>query len=772
MRLWYNDIMSNHNQNTQSILAKTLAEENLKVQFDPSAKTAMCDVANRVIILPVWEGLSDSVRDLLIGHEIAHALYTPDIDKGKKSDEISGPWTSAAEDIGGNVHASYVQGIMQIVEDVRIERKVKSKYPGLRRDFSAGYRELFDKNFFGTDGIDINKSSFPDRINLHFKVGVHLAVPFSAEEQVIVNAIEKNDTFDGTINLTSEVFRFIGGSKTHIEMPKTQNSKSSSSSSSTENSESGESDSSNTESMEQSTMPMGSAMDTEESNPLPIIRTQSNFDRNQQNSVSDRIYQVKYATLPIANQNRMILPFKKTNTILSDFFSNFQENSKSHGLLMTAINEKYSRLLSNSKPLINQLVQQFEMKKSADEQKRTTTSRSGKLDTDRLCLHKITDDIFLNYSKVADGQNHGMVMFIDWSSSMNVSTEDVLTQVVMLSQFCKRMQIPFDVYLFSSSQHLIGKHLGEHGESQYVDLNQWNTKSSIDSFRKESSYSSKTTKDNDKFNNESLSLIHILSSDMNTKEFTDALKNVFTLGQFVTRPADIRVSRGDASAIANGINLYPPVGFSQGNTPLDSTIIAAMNIVPEFQKKHKVQIVNTIFLTDGETGHSPIQGMVGNRDTKSFVTCPINGKEYSVDNYQRTTDALLHIFGDVTGSNTIGFYIVVAKAGYCPYFDGDRKEEIKKMNEVGFYEAPAIINLNCYGRTDKIRNHGYDRLFVLPNNHDITDIDSVDEAMNELPTNATFTRVRNTFFKTIEKRSSSRVFINRFSDVIANQIKR
>ena len=109
---------------------------------------------------------------------------------------------------------------MQIVEDVRIERKVKDKYPGLRRDFSAGYRELFDKNFFGTDGIDINKSSFPDRINLHFKVGVHLAVPFSAEEQNIVNAIEKNDTFDGTINLTSEVFRFIGGSKTHIEMPK------------------------------------------------------------------------------------------------------------------------------------------------------------------------------------------------------------------------------------------------------------------------------------------------------------------------------------------------------------------------------------------------------------------------------------------------------------------------------------------------------------------------------------------------------------------------
>lgn len=756
--------MSQHNQNTQSILAKTLAEENLKVQFDPSAKTAMCDVVNRVIILPVWEGLSDSVRDLLIGHEIAHALYTPDIDKGKKNEEIGGPWTSAAEDIGGNVHASYVQGIMQIVEDVRIERKVKDKYPGLRRDFSAGYRELFDKNFFGTDGIDINKSSFPDRINLHFKVGVHLAVPFSAEEQKIVNAIEKNDTFDGTINLTSEVFRFIGGSKTHIEMPKLKN-EDKSSSSSTENSE-GESDSSKTEPMEQSTMPMGS-MDNKESNPLPIIRTQDNFDRNQQNSVSNHTYSVKYATLPIANQSRMILPFKKTNTILSNFFSDFQSMSSNHDKLMTTINDKYSRLLANSKPLISQLVQQFEMKKSADEQKRTTTARSGKLDTDRLCLHKITDDIFLNYSTTAAGQNHGMVMFIDWSSSMNMSTEDVLTQVVMLSQFCKRMAIPFDVYLFSSSQNLIGKHLG-YTNTEYVDMNQWNAKTSTDVLRKSVGNTS-SKKENHTHTNENFSLLHILSSDMNTKEFTDALKNVFTLGQFVTRPADLWVNIKEHT-----ISLYAPMGFSQGNTPLDSTIIAAMNIVPVFQKKHKIQIVNTIFLTDGETGQSPIQGMTGDRGSKNFVTCPINGKEYSVNEFERSTDALLHIFGDVTGSNTIGFYILVAKGGYCPYFNGDRKEDLKKLKDLGFYEAPQFTDVSpYYGNTrTKSRNHGYDRMFVLPNNHDITDINSVDEAMGELPSNATFTRVRNTFFKTIEKRSSSRVFINRFSDVIANHIKR
>jgi hypothetical protein len=83
----------------------------------------------------------------MIGHEIGHALFTPDIDAGKQT---QGPWTSAAEEIGGNVHASYVQGIMQIVEDVRIERKVKEKYPGRRRDFSAGYRTLRFGRLVGT----------------------------------------------------------------------------------------------------------------------------------------------------------------------------------------------------------------------------------------------------------------------------------------------------------------------------------------------------------------------------------------------------------------------------------------------------------------------------------------------------------------------------------------------------------------------------------------------------------------------------------------------
>ena len=212
--------MTHSNQNSKSILAKALALENIKVVHDPSLTTAMFDVANRSLYLPVWQNVSSEVYDLLVGHEVGHALFTPDIDAGKGADCTDGPWTSAAEEIGGNVHAQYVQGLMNIIEDVRIERKVKEKYPGLRRDFSIGYREMFDKDFFGTKDKDISKMSFGDRLNLHFKVGVHLAVPFSAEEQEIVDRIEKVESFDDTVNLTRDVFSFIGGQRQHLPRPK------------------------------------------------------------------------------------------------------------------------------------------------------------------------------------------------------------------------------------------------------------------------------------------------------------------------------------------------------------------------------------------------------------------------------------------------------------------------------------------------------------------------------------------------------------------------
>ena len=64
-------------QTSKTILAGLLATENLSVVHDPEAKTASFDLKNRVLTLPVWQDMSNSLYDMLVGHEVAHALHTP-----------------------------------------------------------------------------------------------------------------------------------------------------------------------------------------------------------------------------------------------------------------------------------------------------------------------------------------------------------------------------------------------------------------------------------------------------------------------------------------------------------------------------------------------------------------------------------------------------------------------------------------------------------------------------------------------------------------------
>jgi len=785
--------MSHSTKNSKSILAKALALENIKVIHDPASQTAMFDVANRELVLPVWENVSPEVYDLLVGHEVGHALFTPDIDAGKPADCTDGPWCTVSEDIGGNVHAAYVQGILNIVEDARIERKIKDKYPGLRRDFAIGYREMFDKDFFGTKDKDITKMSFCDRMNLHFKVGVHLMVPFNDEEQAIIDRVTTAQTFDEVCDLTSDIFSFIGGKRQHISDKQKMNAMGSMSTDSKEgddsNSVGGSSTSTDNENQSSRGQEANSQNNTSNStnnngsgsgaSMLPSMDTQNNFDEKQKKLVDDKVSMSNYYTLPVVNPKNLILPYKTTHEVLSKHFDTFSSNvgyytsRASTEKVLANIENKYSRLISNTRPLIGQLIQQFEMKKAADEQKRTTISRSGRLDTDRLCLHKITDDIFMNYANVADGKNHGMVMVIDWSSSMDHSTEDVLTQVVMLSQFCKRMSIPFDVYLFSTQVDILSLYgSGIDVQSQYQKEGSRRCLSKHKHDVPDQNYDDSSYYHDEM--HEKFALIHVLSSDMNNNEFNKALRNTFYLGQFVTRPKDIFNNSSDNSV--NGrlwADLTLPTFFGQGGTPLDGSILAMMTIVPEFQKKHKVQIVNTIFLTDGATGGSPINTHRSYGNERTFVRSQLNNKEYDISSHHSTTNAMLEIFRDVTGSNTIGFYIHTGY--YCEYFETtDNKAETKKLRELGFIEAPRYKSTTAYNYTtcryetvQKYVNHTYDRLFILPNTSSKALEEGVDDALDNLPSNATFVRVRNTFMKAVGNRTNSRGFINRFADVIS-----
>ena len=147
----------------KSQLAKLLATEDLVVEHR-HVETAQFNVQTRVLTLPLWEKASNVVYDMLVGHEVGHALFTPNEDPPK-----------------GIPHS-----FINIVEDARIEKLMKRKYMGLAKTFYGGYKELSDEDFFCLDGEDVSTMNLADRANLWFKIGNYIDIDFTDEEQEII----------------------------------------------------------------------------------------------------------------------------------------------------------------------------------------------------------------------------------------------------------------------------------------------------------------------------------------------------------------------------------------------------------------------------------------------------------------------------------------------------------------------------------------------------------------------------------------------------------
>ena len=117
------------NVNSKSGLAKLMAAENLDVIHDPKMTTAAFDLKTRTVYLPIMKDMTGYMYDAFIAHEISHALYTPDsYTKFEKKTKIPTVF-------------------LNITEDVRIEKLIKRKYPGTKKDFHHFYKTFHYLNF-------------------------------------------------------------------------------------------------------------------------------------------------------------------------------------------------------------------------------------------------------------------------------------------------------------------------------------------------------------------------------------------------------------------------------------------------------------------------------------------------------------------------------------------------------------------------------------------------------------------------------------------------
>ena len=180
------------NRETKSLLAKLMASEDINVEYRENASTAAFNTETRTLIMPVFKNMTENATDLFLGHEVGHALYTP-----------QGAIKEVMEKGG------LFKGVVNIVEDARIEKMIQSKFPGLRRSFYKGYSDLISSGFFDLNGKDVNEMNFIDRINIHFKVGTRAGVVFSEDEMKIVDRIAGLRTFDETLKISNELWEYV-----------------------------------------------------------------------------------------------------------------------------------------------------------------------------------------------------------------------------------------------------------------------------------------------------------------------------------------------------------------------------------------------------------------------------------------------------------------------------------------------------------------------------------------------------------------------------------
>ena len=541
----------------KSQLAKLLATEDLIVEHK-QCETACFNVHTRVLTLPMWQKASNIVYDLLVGHEVGHALFTPDENWLEK--------------------VAVPPQFVNVVEDARIEKLMKRKYAGLSKTFYHGYKELHEEDFFSISDSNVVDLNLADRANLYFKIGNFLDISFDSEEKVLIQKIADVETFDDVLKVAEELYLYCKKEKEEkvddMQMPP--------------NETGGESEQPANELVEEQQDSPGEgsgdfmtheemleeAQRRESDNaPLseePEVQTADALQENLQDLVDFESRENIYVEIPQVDLKYIIAENSDIHKEI-DMWFNLQKNQFSFNLFEQT-DEEFVKFKRNAQKEVNYLVKEFECRKAADSYARATTSRTGVLDTSKLHTYKYNEDIFKKVSVIPDGKNHGLIFVLDWSGSMNRVMLDTIKQLYNLIWFCKKVSIPFEVYAFTNEWK---KPEINHETGELVKPADWT--------------SSYVKKENLLAINEQFSMMNILTSKINGKQLEHQMINIW------------RIAKAFGSCYSVGYSIPTRLGLS--GTPLNESFVCLHQILPQFQKQNKIQKVQCIVLTDGEANH-------------------------------------------------------------------------------------------------------------------------------------------------------------------------
>lgn len=722
------------NLNSKEMLARLLATENISVMHN-NVRTASFDVKQRVLTLPVWEEMEEFTYDHFVGHEVGHALFTPTEEWGNQVKSES---------------SSAFQTFLNVIEDARIEKLIQRKYPGLRSSFVKSYRKLFNDGFFGVDAENVSTLQLIDRLNLYFKCGGSFGLKLINENELVwVDEISSAETWEEVVDIAKRLYQ---KAKEEFEQKQQQQKQEQMQQSDDEEEEQGDDwedaatdnsddEDQNDEDDESEDDFTGGEQPVEEDETGEETQIASKTDEALSNNIQKQFNNSNKTVYNVeidfdVDLSSVLIPW---DTVYKQF--EFLYN-KSYDV-KKEIDDTYKKFMLKNKNTINYMVKEFEMKKSAEQYARTSVSPSGVIDTLKMNTYRYNDDIFRKVTIVPDGKNHGLIMFIDWSGSMMNNIGSTVQQLLNLVYFCKKVNIPYRVFSFTTNKTRGGQNL--YGGK----LNSLSIDSSVE-------------------------IRELFNSKMNNTKTAFVAKNLlyYTSSLYSVR--------------------YLETIFPLRSTPLDQTIILSGKIFKQFKEQTKVDVVNMIFLTDGESDpttyihkieeytdvvdgskrdyfdHKTLANTLYNDETSLRLNCKQTKKQYrvalpAINNNEtnhiyiaraEVTKYFLKVLQDYTQCNIVGFRIVSSGR--------KMKEEMSSSNlsDEQYNNFKKDLKKNKFSI---LESKGYKKYFIIPGGNDL----NVSDGSLNVSSDANKSLIKKAFMKTNTDRTVSRVLLNKFVELIA-----
>ena len=362
---------------SKSTLGKLLAAENIRIEHR-QVRGPYFDVQERTLVLPIWKDVTSDLYDLMIGHEVGHALFTP-----------ADGWMEKAKEQGDRF-----KQILNLVEDARIEKKMKRKFPGLGRPMYNGYTELVNRGFFGYSMDEMKSLSFLDRMNVHFKLGARAGAVFNDEEQSLIDRVALAETWDDVLNLAQELFDVAQKENDDLQtaFDEIMNNLDDAAAGDGESIEklienlrnNGREDLA--DQLEKASQEMQEKiMEELESRSgdagavnSPESVTQNSLEKNSERLIDDTAYPSTYVTMPDLDTKKFVVPAHVLHAGMH--FSPF---------VMSKREEVYTNFMSSTKSYISYLVKEFELRRNAAQFAKAKVSKTGKLDINKIWKEQI-----------------------------------------------------------------------------------------------------------------------------------------------------------------------------------------------------------------------------------------------------------------------------------------------------------------------------------------------------------------------------------------------